>query len=93
MPENGEGEGTLFRSSTTETWKNSVDLRFGLVKDWVTSMTENDSSGRIRVQVTALHSSQIPGGILEETSIEYGEDGAQISRSDTRLLDYYVAPR
>lgn len=93
LPENGKGEGTLFRVSTTEIWKNSVDLRFGLVKDWMTSTTETDSNGRIRVHVTTLHSSQIPGGILEETSVEYDEDGTQISRSDSRLLDYYVAPR
>lgn len=93
MPEDGEGEGTLFRASTTEIWKNAVDLRFGFVKDWMTTMTETDSNGRIRMQVTTLHSSQIPGGILEETSIEYKEDGTLLSRSESRLLDYYVAPR
>lgn len=93
LPENGEGEGTLFRTSITEIWKNSVDLRLGLVKDWMTSTTETDADGQVRSRVTTLHSSQIPGGILEETSIEYDDDGLQISRSDSRLLDYYAAPR
>ena len=93
LPENGEGEGTLSRASTTEIWKNSLDLRFGLVKEWMTLMIETDANGRIRTRVTTLHSSQVPGGVLEETSIEYDADGVQVSRSDSRLLDYYTAPR
>ena len=93
LPENGEAEGILFRASTTEISKNSVDLRLGLVKEWMTSTTETDADGRVRMRVNTHHSNQIPGGILEESSIEYDDEGRQISRTDSRLLDYYAASR
>lgn len=86
-------EDTLVRSASSEIWINSLDFRFGMVKDWVTVLTERDASERVCLQVTTLHSSQIPGGILSETAIEYGTDGKQLLRSVSRLLDYYAPPK
>lgn len=93
LPDDENGEETLYRSSTTEIWKSPVDLRLGLAQDWVTSTTETDATGRIRAQVTTFHSSQIPGGISGETAIEYNQEGKEILRSESRLLDYYAALR
>ena len=92
LPDDIEGEETLYRSSTTEIWKSPVDLRFGLIKDWMTTMTETDANEQVRVRATTFHSSQIPGGVLGETAVEYDSEGREVLRSESRLLDYYAAP-
>ena len=67
-PSEGENIKDLYRSST-KNLKNSVDLRFGLVKDWMTLMTETDANGQVRSQVTTLPRAQFLG-VLSETAIE-----------------------
>lgn len=92
LPDDVGGEETLYRSSITEIWKSPVDLRFGLIKDWMTTMTETDANEQVRSRATTFHSSQIPGGVLGETSVEYDSEGREVLRSESRLLDYYAAP-
>lgn len=83
----------LFRKSVTEISMKSPNFRFGNVKRWMTRTVESDENGQQVKQITTLHSNQIPGGILGEVAVEKNPDGSMSSRSESRLLDYYVSPR
>ena len=93
LPNAETPEETLFRQSVTNIFFQTPDFRFNNIKRWGTKTMETDGDGNVVKRVTTIHFNQVPGGVISESVVEFSPEGRVIGRSETRLLDYYVAPR
>lgn len=82
-------ETVLSHSIMTVTDTSGIRLFKNLLNDYKTQTIKKNASGTVVSQ--ASHSTNIPGGLLREVTVETDTDNKIVGRSVTSVLDYFVA--